>query len=114
MDMICSTTQTIQNNDKLRDDLVGKAIPQKVYLNVQTGNDGYDKKVRMLLPPSFDALSTYPAIVDTYGGPGYQEVNNRWSVGWADCESFKLCHSCLLSIHLFRSCHQLQYHLHFH
>ena len=40
--------------------------------------DGTELYARMIKPPGFQAGKKYPAVVIVYGGPGAQNVVNRW------------------------------------
>ena len=73
---------TLEANLELKEKLVPKAIPNRVYLTDE--NNGYRHEVRMVMPLNYNPALKYPAIVDVYGGPGYQEVDYRWSVSWPD------------------------------
>ncbi len=79
-----SISYVLENNDALRDKLIGKALAERVFLEV-TVPGGYSAPVRMLLPPDYATSGKrYAALVDVYGGPDSQEVNYRWYVGWGD------------------------------
>lgn len=43
-----------------------------------TAEDGQTLYYSIQLPPNFDASKTYPALVETYGGPHAQTVNRNW------------------------------------
>lgn len=43
-----------------------------------TAEDGQTLYYSIQLPPDFDASKTYPALVETYGGPHAQTVNRNW------------------------------------
>ncbi|MHA7898295.1 MAG: S9 family peptidase [Henriciella sp.] len=43
-----------------------------------TAEDGQTLYYSIQLPPDFDANKTYPALVETYGGPHAQTVNRNW------------------------------------
>ncbi|MEL6826959.1 MAG: DPP IV N-terminal domain-containing protein [Pseudomonadota bacterium] len=43
-----------------------------------TAEDGQTLYYSIQLPPDFDARKTYPALVETYGGPHAQTVNRNW------------------------------------
>jgi dipeptidyl-peptidase-4 len=43
-----------------------------------TAADGQTLYYKLFKPPHFDPAKRYPAIVDVYGGPGVQRVNNDW------------------------------------
>lgn len=43
-----------------------------------------DASVRLYLPPRLaeNEITKYPMLVHVYGGPGSQQVNERFQVGW--------------------------------
>lgn len=43
-----------------------------------------DASVRLYLPPSLDEseIKKYPMLIHVYGGPGTQQVNERFYVSW--------------------------------
>ena len=43
-----------------------------------TAEDGQTLYYSIQLPPDFDSSKTYPALVETYGGPHAQTVNRNW------------------------------------
>ncbi len=43
-----------------------------------TAEDGQTLYYSIQLPPDFDPNQTYPALVETYGGPHVQTVNRNW------------------------------------
>ena len=43
-----------------------------------TAEDGQTLYYSIQLPPDFDPNQTYPALVETYGGPHAQTVNHNW------------------------------------
>lgn len=43
-----------------------------------TAEDGQTLYYSIQLPPNFDADKSYPALVETYGGPHAQTVNRNW------------------------------------
>lgn len=43
-----------------------------------TAEDGQTLHYSIQLPPDFDPTKTYPALVETYGGPHAQTVNRNW------------------------------------
>ena len=44
--------------------------------------DGFTAYTKMLLPTNYDELSSYPVIVETYGGPGFQQVYTDNGDSW--------------------------------
>ena len=47
------------------------------FLQVKT-RDGFVMEAMMLKPPDFNPSRRYPVFQHTYGGPGSQQVTNRW------------------------------------
>ncbi|GAB6033663.1 hypothetical protein CHUAL_013723 [Chamberlinius hualienensis] len=74
---------TLETSDALSQHLITKAMPHVRTLTVPL-EGGYDAYVRLLLPPEFrdDEKKTYPLIVNVYGGPGSQKVNDRFDIDW--------------------------------
>jgi len=42
--------------------------------------DGATLYARLVKPPDFDPARKYPVIIDVYGGPGVQLIQNRWGL----------------------------------
>ncbi len=58
-------------------------MPKKEFFNVNA-SDGTQLNGYMIKPSNFDAGKKYPVIMYLYGGPGSQEVLNKWEVDWYD------------------------------
>ena len=58
------------------------AVPRREFVTLPL--DGYTLNGYIILPPNFDAAKRYPCIMSQYGGPGSQEVLNRWKVDWEE------------------------------
>jgi len=75
--------RTWVDNAQLRVRLEAKALPTTVHMEVPIPNgDGFTARVKMLLPPGFDADKKYPLIIDVYGGPGSQDITQDYSTSW--------------------------------
>lgn len=55
--------------------LENHTVPEYGTLKAEDGQDLY---YSIQLPPDFDPGKTYPALVETYGGPHAQTVNRNW------------------------------------
>ncbi|KAL6257404.1 hypothetical protein P5V15_010976 [Pogonomyrmex californicus] len=83
-------------NEMVRTLLSRRLIPQRKDFNVTV--NGYDARVRLLLPPDFDENETYPLLVFVYAGPNtvrivdegkfeydhYITTNRRAIYAWID------------------------------
>jgi dipeptidyl-peptidase 4 len=56
--------------------LADNSVPE---IGTLVAADGQTLYYRMFKPLHFDPNKRYPAIVDVYGGPGIQQVLNRWA-----------------------------------
>ncbi|MEA3141953.1 MAG: dipeptidyl-peptidase 4 [Gammaproteobacteria bacterium] len=55
--------------------LADNAVPE---IGTLTAADGQTLYYKLFKPLHFDPAKRYPAILDVYGGPGVQRVNNDW------------------------------------
>ena len=39
-------------------------------------------QVRLYLPPDFSESKRYPLVINVYGGPNSQQVNDRFKLDW--------------------------------
>lgn len=73
--------KTLVNNDKLKQMLAGYTVPTKEFFTFNTSEDvalnGW-----MMKPTHFSASKKYPVLMYQYGGPGSQEVLDRWGISW--------------------------------
>lgn len=53
-------------------------------LKVTVGTRGLEAPVMLKLPKGYDANKKYPLLVYVYGGPGSQNIDQRWKVGYED------------------------------
>ena len=70
----------LEDNSALRAKLSGYGLGSKELFELRT-SEGVDLKGWMVKPRDFDSGKRYPVIMYQYGGPGNQQVQNRWSIG---------------------------------
>jgi dipeptidyl-peptidase-4 len=73
---------TLVQNAKLSNDLAQKALPKVSNLNIPVDGGRYQAKVRLYLPPDFNERKKYPLVINVYGGPNSQQVNDRFKLDW--------------------------------
>ena len=66
------------DNAELGQRLAAYDLPAPEFTTVPAA-DGTDLNAYVLKPSGFDASRAYPLLVHTYGGPGSQEVVDRWA-----------------------------------
>ncbi len=73
--------KVMEDNQALRDSWYVKGMSKRQFFQFTTANgdvlNGY-----MTLPYNFDATKKYPVLMEQYGGPGSQEVLDRWQFDW--------------------------------
>jgi len=70
------------DNAKLSSDLALKSLPKVSNLDIPVANGKYMAKVRLYLPPDFSEVKSYPLVINVYGGPNSQQVNDRFKLDW--------------------------------
>merc|ERR1719242_1214655 len=70
------------DNAKLSSDLAVKSLPKVSNLNIPVDGGKYQAKVRLYLPPDFTESKRYPLVINVYGGPNSQQVNDRFKLDW--------------------------------
>ena len=70
------------DNGQLSADLARKRLPKVSNLDIPVANGKYMAKVRLYLPPDFSENKKYPLIINVYGGPNSQQVNDRFHLDW--------------------------------
>ncbi|XP_058799577.1 inactive dipeptidyl peptidase 10 isoform X3 [Phymastichus coffea] len=72
-----------QKNIILKEKLDNLALPQIKTFPVQISG-GYNAQVRLYLPPGLreDEITQYPLVVQAYGAPGSQLVNDIFKIDW--------------------------------
>jgi len=73
---------TLVDNAKLSADLSSKSLPKVSNLNIPVDGGKYQAKVRLYLPPDFSESKKYPLVINVYGGPNSQQVNDRFKLDW--------------------------------
>jgi dipeptidyl-peptidase-4 len=68
---------TLVDNAELADRLAAYDLPAPEFMTVPAA-DGTELNAYLIKPSGFDASREYPLLVHTYGGPGSQEVRDRW------------------------------------
>ena len=81
---ICNNTGktlvTLIDNSKLKNKLKGYDMAKKEFFSFVT-SEGVTLNGWMIKPVDFDATKKYPVVMYQYGGPGNQQVLDRWSLG---------------------------------
>ena len=81
---LCSNTgkelMTLIDNKELKDKLKGYQLGKTELLTIKT-SEGVELNAWMVKPADFDASKRYPLIMYQYGGPGNQQVADRWNIG---------------------------------
>ncbi|XP_048391079.1 dipeptidyl peptidase 4 isoform X2 [Stegostoma tigrinum] len=73
--------ETLEDNKELEENLQNIQMPTKIVKFLEL--DGTNYSYQMILPPNFEASNKYPLLIDVYGGPGSQKVDDRFSIDWA-------------------------------
>ncbi|KAF3911629.1 Seprase [Arthrobotrys entomopaga] len=69
--------RTLQNNAKLYQKIAEYKLPKITYLELKHP-DGYTLNVKQILPPNIDPGKKYPVLFTPYGGPGAQQVSQKF------------------------------------
>lgn len=73
----------IANNTALATTLESYALPNITYFELPIPNTNYTMNVMQRLPANFNSSAKYPVLFTPYGGPGAQEVSQRFqSLDW--------------------------------
>lgn len=70
------------DNAKLSSDLAQKSLPKVSNLDMPVKGGKYNAKVRLYLPPDFSENKKYALVINVYGGPNSQQVNDRFKLDW--------------------------------
>ena len=70
-------SRTAVINDDRVPELADYAISPVEFLTVKA-NDGTQLDAEMIKPPNFDPSRKYPVLVNVYGGPQDQKVDDDW------------------------------------
>ncbi|XP_054159729.1 prolyl endopeptidase FAP-like, partial [Oppia nitens] len=69
----------LDDNQKLRQKLREKSIPEIRKLKIKT-DDKFYSNVELVLPRNFDRQKKYPLMIEVYGGPGSQMVIDKYRI----------------------------------
>lgn len=72
--------KVLVDNHELIERLAAYDLPPAEFLEVPAA-DGTPLNAYLIKPSEFDPSREYPLLIHTYGGPGSQEVVNRWGGG---------------------------------
>ncbi|XP_006812913.2 dipeptidyl peptidase 4-like [Saccoglossus kowalevskii] len=70
----------LESNAKVANKLKRKAVPTKKYLEIPI--EGYIMNAQLTLPANMDNARKHALLVDVYGGPGSQKVQETFQLGW--------------------------------
>ena len=73
-----------EDNKELEDKLQSKHLPDITYTSIGIPGTSFQSPVKILTPPNMSSNASYPVLVYVYGGPGYQQVDNSWTIGWGE------------------------------
>ncbi len=65
------------DNASLKKRLEGLSLGKASFFKFKT-SDGVELNGWQIVPPNFDPFKTYPVLMDVYGGPGRQTVQDTW------------------------------------
>ncbi|RWS06757.1 prolyl endopeptidase FAP-like protein, partial [Dinothrombium tinctorium] len=74
---------TLQSNELIKEKLAIKLLPRIKKFTVPL-EGGFNASVELYIPPSLreDESTKYPLLIHVYGGPGSQQVNERFIISW--------------------------------
>ncbi len=74
------TLKALVDNKELKDQLSGYELGKRELFTFTT-SEGVTLNGWMVKPSDFDPGKRYPVVMYQYGGPGNQQVANRWNIG---------------------------------
>ena len=77
MDRAGKQVRMLEDNAKLREDMKSFALSPKTFFTLEAAN-GQKLPAWEIRPVNFDASKKYPVLMFVYGGPGSQQVTQRW------------------------------------
>ncbi|RKE04059.1 S9 family peptidase [Marinifilum flexuosum] len=75
--------RTLEDNQDLRKRLQEYEIPKREFFSFET-SEGVKLNAWMMKPVGFDENKEYPALLHFYGGPGSQQVLDRYKFDWLE------------------------------
>lgn len=73
--------KVMEDNQALRDSWFVRGMSKRQFFRFKTAN-GDELNGYMTLPYNFDPNRKYPVLMEQYGGPGSQQVLDRWKFDW--------------------------------
>ncbi|MGM0531893.1 MAG: S9 family peptidase [Bacteroidota bacterium] len=70
--------RVLEDNEELKENAAEYGFQEKQFIRISTPSSDYDLNAYMITPPDFDENKQYPLFMYLYGGPGSQEVTERW------------------------------------
>jgi dipeptidyl-peptidase-4 len=70
--------RTLEDNSELKETIEKYGFTDKEFIKINTPSSEYDLHAYTIKPPDFDPDKEYPLFMYLYGGPGSQEVTDRW------------------------------------
>lgn len=74
------TLRVLEDNKAVLDKLAGKKLGTKEFFTFTT-SEGVELNGWILKPADFNPSKKYPVIMTQYGGPGSQQVQDKWNIG---------------------------------
>ncbi|WP_321280684.1 S9 family peptidase [Marinifilum fragile] len=75
--------RTLEDNQELKKRLQEYKIPKREFFSFET-SEGVKLNAWMMKPVDFDENKEYPALLHFYGGPGSQQVLDRYKFDWLE------------------------------
>ncbi|WP_321306753.1 S9 family peptidase [Marinifilum fragile] len=75
--------RTLEDNQGLRKRLQEYKIPKREFFSFET-SEGVKLNAWMMKPVNFDENKEYPALLHFYGGPGSQQVLDKYKFDWLE------------------------------
>jgi len=80
-----SLVYLLESNTDLEEKLSDKSLPLIASTSYNVGpNNQFSVPVKIFYPPHMDQNTQYPVLVYVYGGPGFQQVSESWTIGWGE------------------------------
>jgi len=70
--------RTLEENSELKQNMQAYGFTDKEFTKINTPSSEYDLNAYTIKPADFDPDKEYPLFMYLYGGPGSQEVTDRW------------------------------------
>lgn len=70
--------RVLEDNEELNKNAEKYGFQEKQFVKINTPSSDYELNAYMITPPDFDKDKQYPLFMYLYGGPGSQQVTDRW------------------------------------